>query len=252
MDQINEVADPLTMNFRIGGLYDSEVVTDENMSHNAADEGLALNLELGWQKPVSSAFGLRLRYDNHTVLYNDLDEYDLMDQTATLEAQWKMGRLMFGLPVGYNQILEDGHSDSRLITLAPTLTLLFAEDRQALAIFGLYADIEDKDGALPDEGGTSSGVGGAYVFQREDQTRLNLSLAYQSTKFDSAALDYDACASPVSRRDKTAVANAGIYFPLSSRLGLYADYTYLHNNSNVSAYDYDRHIIEGGLAVNVF
>ena len=86
----------------------------------------------------------------------------------------------------------------------------------------------------------------------EDQTRLSLSLAYQSTKYDSATLDYNACTSPASRRDKTSVANAGIYFPLSSRLGLYADYTYLHNNSNVPVYDYGRHIIEGGVAIEIF
>ena len=175
-----------------------------------------------------------------------------MDQTATLEGQWVTGRFIFSMPVGYNYILEDGHSDSRRITLSPTCLWLFSEGRQALALFGLYADIEDKDGSVPDDSGTSSGGGCAYVFQGQNQVRLSLSLAYQSTKYDSETLDYDACAIPASRRDKTAVANAGIFFPLSSRLGLYADYTYLHNNSNVPMYDYDRQIIEGGLAVNIF
>jgi hypothetical protein len=252
MDQINENAGPLSMNLRIGGLYDSKVVTDEIDDQNSADEGLSLNLDAGWQKSVTRSFGFRLRYNNHSVFYNDLDEYDLIDQAATLEGQWVTGRFIFSIPVGYNYILEDGHSDSRRITLTPTCMMLFAEGRQAVVIYGVYADIEDKDGIVPDEGGISSGGGLAYVFQREDKMRLSLSLAYQSTKYDSAILDYDACALPVNRRDKAAVANAGFYFPLSSRLGLYADYTFLHNNSNVQAYDYDRHIIEGGLAVNVF
>lgn len=255
MDQISGTNQPLSVEFRAGGLYDTRVGVEYTGSDNGrdiSDKGLALHLNADWRRPVTDDFSFRLGYEGVASIYKDLNKYDVADQTATLEAQWARGRFLFSLPVGYNYVLEDGHYDSYRITLTPTWALLLAENRQALAVYGILAGIRDENRAFPDEDGAGTGVGCAYVFQRPESFRVSLSLAYQVTAYDAAAADYESGTSGESRRDKAAIANTGLYFPLSSRLGLYADYVFMHNNSNVPMYDYNRHIVEGGVAVRIF
>jgi hypothetical protein len=80
-----------------------------------------------------------------------------------------------------------------------------------------------------------------------------MSADYQRAEYDATVANYIQAINNVStrypqnkREDDILLANVDIQFPLSSFLSVYSSYSYIHTNSNVDLYEYDRNLIEGG------
>jgi hypothetical protein len=249
MDQLADEDSPFSLSLRAGGLYDTRVGGSSSAGgKDESDAALAVSLDGRYRIPVTESFGFQLGYSGYADFHDDYDEYDVVDQTFILENQWQNGNSLYSLILGYNIVREDGASDYQRLIVSPVYTRLFPEKRQAFEIYGNYASINDDDGFTQDEDGHTYGAGCAYVFLLENDIRLRFSLDYLYTVYDSSEIDYVFPGSRGSRRDKALAAGADIYFPIKSFMGLYLNYTYINTESNVSYYDYDRNIIEGGVS----
>jgi len=100
-----------------------------------------------------------------------------------------------------------------------------------------------------DEDADALGIGCAYVLFFKNSSRVRLSLDYQNTEYDARVIDYNTTSVSNSKRDDdTLVAGLDIQYQFTEIFGIYANYSYIHSSSNVSIYDYNRNIIEGGIA----
>lgn len=252
MDNLAKDGSPLSLSLRTGALYDTRVggssTTDGTDGKDESDSALAVSFDARYRIPVTQKFGFQLGYSGYADFHDDYDQYDVVDQNLFLENQWQSGNSLYSLILGYNFVREDGSSDYQRWVVSPVYTRLFPEKRQAFELYGSFASINDDDDFIQDEDGKTYGGGCAYLFLLESQIRLRFSLDYFYTVYDATEIDYVFDGSGASRRDKSLAAGADIYFPVKSFMGLYLNYTYINTESNVSYYDYDRNIVEGGLA----
>ena len=51
------------------------------------------------------------------------------------------------------------------------------------------------------------------------------------------------------RKDDAIVAGLDILFQITDHFGLYLNYAFIHSNSNVDLYEYNRHLVGGGVAL---
>jgi Protein of unknown function (DUF560). len=246
-------ASPFNAEFRIGGLYDSRVgsASGSGGGDEGADTALAATLTAGWQAPLTGDVGLRLDYSGYIDFHKDFGEYNVIDQSLSLEPQYTVGPFIYSLPFSFNFTLEDGEHDYNRYSVSPTLTYLIPNTRQAVALYGIGARIADydKNKAL-DEDGETLGGGCAYLYAFENKSRVRLSLDYQHTTYDTRVADYrTASVSTDKREDNAVVAGLDILFKITDHFGLYINYAFIHSTSNVNLYEYDRHIAQGGVAL---
>jgi len=156
---------PFNAEFRIGGLYDSRVGSASGGGDEDADKALAATLTAGWQAPLTGDVGLRLDYRGYADFHRDFDQYDVIDQSLSLEPQYKDGPFIYSLPLSFNFTFEDGERDYDRYSVSPTLTYLIPDTRQAVALYGIGTRIDDRDkDETLDEDGKTLGVGCAYLY----------------------------------------------------------------------------------------
>jgi hypothetical protein len=237
-------------NFRLGGLYDSRVGSASGGGDEGSDRALAATLNAGWQAPMTGDFGFRMDYGGYADFHDDFDAYDVIDQSISLEPQYTSGAATFSLPVGFNYAMEDDNTDYVRYSLSPTITYLIPGTRQAVAVYGIGARIDDRDHSPLDEDGESLGAGCAYVLFFQGSSRIRFSLDYQNTRYDAEVIEYETASLSLDRRkDDTLVAGVDVQYQFTEIFGVYAVYSYIHSHSNVDLYDYDRNIVEAGLAL---
>ena len=242
---------PFNAEFRIGGLYDSRVGSASGGGDKDADMALAATLTAGWQVPLTGDVGLRLDYSGYTDFHQDFYKYNVIDQSLSLEPQYRNGPFIYSLTLSFNFTQEDGEDDYNRYSVSPTLTYLIPDTRQAVALYGIGARIDDRDkNKTLDEDGKTLGGGCAYLYAFENKSRVRLSLDYQHTTYDARVVDYGmASVSTDKREDDAIVAGLDILFQITDHFGLYINYAFTHANSNVNLYDYDRHAVAGGVAL---
>ena len=251
---------------RVGGVYDSRVGAASGGSDEDSDTALAATLTAGWQVPMEGDFGLRLDYSGYADFHQDFDEYDIIDQSISLEPQYTLGQMTFSVPVAFNYAMEDGDTDYNKYTASPTLTYLFPDNEQAVAVYAIGSLIDDRDDPLEDEFGNllydslgdtlldedaqALGAGCAYLLFFDGGSRIRLSLDYQHSVYDARVIDYDTVSlSQNDREDDIVVAGLDAQYQLTDVFGIYANYSFIHSNSNVSLYEYDQNIVEAGVAL---
>jgi hypothetical protein len=242
---------PFNAEFRMGGLYDSRVGSDSGGGGDA-DMALAAALTAGWQVPLKGDVGLRLDYRGYMDFHKDFREYDLIDQTLSLEPQYKSGPFIYSLPLSFNLTMENGEHDYNRYAISPTLTYLIPNTKQAVSFYGIGARIDDRDkNKLLDEDGVSLGGGCAYLYILENKIRVRLSLNYQHTNYDDVRVgDYPTASGSLDKRkDDAIVAGLDILFQITDHFGLYINYAFIHSDSNVDLYKYDRHLAGGGVSL---
>jgi len=251
MQQQQGDVSPFNAEFRIGGLYDSRVGSASGGGDEDADRALAATLTAGWQVPLTGDVGLRLDYSGYMDFHQDFGEYDVIDQSLSLEPQYKHGPFIYSLPLSLNVALEAGEDDYVRYSVFPTLTYLIPDTRQAVALYGIGARIDDRDkNKTLDEDGETLGVGCAYLYAFENKSRVRLSLDYQHTAYDARVVDYGrASVSKDEREDDAIVAGLDIVFQITDHVGLYLNYAFIHSDSNVDLYEYDRHVMQGGVSL---
>ncbi|MFZ2634477.1 MAG: hypothetical protein WA081_23300 [Desulfosalsimonadaceae bacterium] len=250
MTQRQADVSPFNADLRIGGLYDSRVGSTSGIGDEDSDTALAATLNAGWQAPLEGDMGLRIDYSGYADFHQDFDEYDVIDQSISLEPQYNDGPFVYSLPIAVNYAMEDGKRDYQRYSVAPTLTYLIPETSQAVAIYGIGALIDDRDDVDTDEDGESLGGGCAYLYFFQNKSRVRLSLDYQHTDYDAHLSEYDM--NPLhtdERSDNMVVAGLDMVYQLTSHFGLYTNYSFIHANSNIDRYEYDRHVVEGGAAL---
>jgi len=250
---------------RLGGLYDSRVGSSSGGGDADGDSAFAATLSAGWQAPLEGDFGFRLDYGGYADFHQDFDEYDVIDQSLSIEPQYTSGQLTYSLPVAFNYALEDGDTDYNKYTASPTLTYLIPETSQAVAVYGIGSIIADRDNPMLDPNGNimfdqngdtildedalSIGVGCAYVLFFDNSSRIRLSIDYQHTTYDALVVDYGTTSvSTDEREDDSLVAGIDIQYQFTKYIGIYTNYSFIHSNSNVDLYEYDRNIVEAGIA----
>ncbi len=248
--QMKSGSNPFYAGLRLGGLYDSRVGSNSDGGDEDGDTALAATLSAGWQAPIEGDFGLRLDYGGYADFHQDFDEYDVIDQSVSFEPQYTHGQLTYSMPFVFNYALEDGDTDYNKYTIAPTLTYLIPETNQAIAFYGIGSTIDDRDNNPLDEDADAIGAGCAYVLFFQNSSRIRLSLDYQNTKYDARKSEYDSTSVSTDKRDDdTLVAGIDIQYQFTEIFGIYTNYSFIHSSSNVDTYDYNRNIIEGGIAL---
>jgi len=247
-DQQQADVSPFNAELRLGGLYDSRVGSEFGGGGDA-DKALAATLTAGWQAPLKGHAGLRLDYRGYMDFHQDFREYDVIDQTLSLEPQFKAGQFVVSLPLSFNLTMENGEHDYNRYAVSPTLTYLIPDTRQAVSVYGIYARIDDKDKNKLDEDGVTLGTGCAYLYTFENKSRVRLSLNYQQTTYDNARpWDYPTTSGSLDKRkDEAIVAGLDILWHITDHFGLYINYAFTHSNSNVDLYKYDRHLAGAGV-----
>jgi hypothetical protein len=248
-EQQQDSVSPFNAELRLGGLYDSRVGSTSGGGGNA-DWAMAAGLTAGWQVPLKGNVGLRLDYRGYMDFHQDFREYNLIDQTLSLEPQYKAGQFIFSLPLSFNLTMENGEHDYNRYAVSPTLTYLIPDTRQAVSVYGIHARIDDRDkNQLFDEDGITWGTGFAYLYIFENKSRVRLSLNYQQTTYDNVLVsDYPPTSWSLDKRKDEAIA-AGLDFllPITDHFGLYINYAFIHSHSNVDMYKYDRYLAGVGV-----
>lgn len=243
---------PFNAELRLGGLYDSRVAATSGFSGNEdSDTALAARLKAGWQAPLKGDFGLRLDYRGYMDHHQDYDEFNMIDQGFSLESQYKTGRFILSLPFSAGFTFVDSDHEYNRYMISPTLTYLIPDTRQAVAFYGIGARIDDRDKTeYLDEDGKTIGAGCAYLYFFPNKSRVRLSLDYQHTTYDATVWDYGFSGSTDKRENDAIAAGLDILYRVTDHIGLYMNYAFIHSDSNVDFFEYERHLVEGGLAVN--
>ena len=234
----------------MGGLYDSRVGSASGGGDADGDTAFAATLSAGWQAPIEGDFGFRLDYGGYADFHQDFDEYDVIDQSFSLEPQWTKKQFTVSMPLIFNYAMEDGDTNYNRYTISPTMTYLIPQTSQALAVYVIGSRIDDRDDdKILDEDGKTYGGGCAYLYFFKNKSRIRLSVDYQHTQYDALVIDYGTdSVSTDDREDDSLVAGVDIQFQLNEYFGVYTNYSFIHSNSNVDLYEYDRNIIEAGIA----
>jgi len=244
---------------RIGGLYDSRVGSTSDYSvGNQSDAAFVARLNAGYLTSLKDNLGLRFDYFGYANFYEDYSEYNLIDQAISLEPQYTVGNMIYSLPLVYNYVLEDNKTDYYRYSALPTITYRIPNSNQAIAINGIAAAIVDKDD-IPElnEDGSSYGGGLAYLILFDKLGIIRLSFDYQHAEYDATVRDYAVFAGDPNsylfpqdhREDDLLSTNLDLEYDFTPNIGLFSSYTYVHTHSNVSVYDYDRNIVEGGITL---
>ena len=250
-DQQQEGVSPFNAELRLGGLYDSRVGSTSGVSGDE-DWALAAALTTGWQAPLKGPVGVRVDYRGYMDLHQDFHEFNLIDQILSLEPQYKAGQLIYSLPLSFNVTMENGERDYNRYGASPTLTYLIPDTRQAVSVFGIVARNDYKKKNSYNNyynDGVSWGGGCAYLYIFENKSRVRLSLNYQQTTYDADRVWQYQSTSDFSekRKEEAIAAGLDILLPITDHFGLYVNYAFIHSNSNVDLYEYDRHLAGVGL-----
>lgn len=241
---------PFNASLRLAGLYDSRVgAASSVMTGSQEDTAFAATFNAGYQFPVEGEMGFRMDYIGYADFYEDFHEYNVVDQTVSLEPQYELGgNLLLSLPVTYSYLLEDSKTDSDRWSLLPTVTYHIPSLNQAVAVNGTFAIIDDRDDVSSDEDGESVGAGLTYMVPLMKNSLVKFSVDYVNTVYDSRLVDYmTGTGSRRHREDDTVSANLDVQYSFTPRVGIFGNYTYIHADSNVKVYDYGRNIIGGGV-----
>lgn len=236
---------------RIGGKYDTNVEVeydDIEGSTDNEDTAAVVNLMAGWAADLGGGFGFRADYGVYADFHQDLDEYNVIEQLLAVEPSLKKGALIYSLPVKYTFAMEDQETDYHRISLQPTLTYEIPGLRQAIEAYGVISQINDDDDFAVDEDALAGGAGLGYIIFSQNRSYIRLSAEYQNTNYDAAVVDYGTSTNTDDRSDNILSGNLELNYQLRSHMDLYSTYSYIHTNSNVSIYDYDRHIVEAGVS----
>jgi hypothetical protein len=250
MEQQEANVSPFNAELRMGGLYDSRVGSASGGGNNGADSALVTTLTAGWQAPLKGDLGLRLDYSGYMDFHKDFNEFNVIAQSVSLEPQYKHGPFIYSLPLSFTYTLEHGEDDDRRYSVSPTLTYLIPNTKQAVALYGIGARIDDRDNnSTLNEDGKTLGGGCAYLYLFENKSLVRLSLDYQHTRYDARVADYgNGSSSADNREDNAIVAGLDVLFKITDHFGLFVNYAFIHSASNVALYEYDRHVVHGGVS----
>jgi len=249
--QIRSEDKPLSASLRVGGLYDSRVGAASSISTGGQDDtAIALIAAGGWQFPLQGDIGFRMDYSGYMDFHDEYDEYDVIDQTASMEPQYEAGDFLLSLPLSYNFVLEGHETDYDRFGISPTATYYMAALNHAIAFNALAAAIRDKDDVDVDEDGTTFGTSAVYMIFLKNKSWIRFSVDYSYTEYDARLYEYlTGSISQNHRKDDVLSANMDIQYNFIPNVGVFTSYTYSHTSSNVKVYDYNRNIVEAGIAL---
>jgi len=238
---------------RIGGKYDSNVEVeyydDTQGTQDNEDTAAVASLMVAWAPEMPGDFGLRTNYGVYADFHQDLDEYNVIEQLFSIEPSLKKGGLTYSLPIRYTFAMEDQETDYHRFSLYPTLTYKIPNRLHAVEAYGFISQINDDDDYDIDEDAIGAGVGIGYVIFSDSRSYIRISGEYQNTTYDAACVDYETGDRSIDdRSDNILSANLELNYQLFSHMDAYSNYSFLHTESNVSIYDYDRHILEAGIS----
>jgi len=197
-------------------------------------------------------FGLRIDYGGYADFHSDLDEYDVIDQSMTVEPQWRIDPFVCSLPIRYTYAMQDGESDYHRVSISPTATVKIPNVNNAVEVYGIFSKSYDVDQFNDyDEDSYSRGGGIEYIFFSENRTYFRLKGDYQYIYYDAKVAAYENTLNTSEKRHDSIISlTAEHNIQVNSYLDIFVNFTHIIAKSNVSFYDYDRNIIEAGVSLD--
>lgn len=197
-------------------------------------------------------FSFRADYGAYADFHSDLDEYDVIDQSLTFEPQWRNDSFVYSLPIRYHYAIQDSDPDYHRFSISPTITFKIPNINNAVEVYGILACTNDVDNFTDfDEDSHSRGGGVGYVIFAKNRTYFRVLGDYRHIYFDEKVITYEYTPNfSEKRHDSILSLTAEHNIQINNYADFFINYTYIHTNSNVSFYDYDRNIIEAGMSLN--
>ena len=271
----------------VGLFPDNEAfIEPRDLKSTGEDEAGVIEAHAGFQPETKGALGFRGDYYLYTDFHKDLNDYNILDQMVTLEPLFRVGKTRISVPVSYSYVMEDYARELSGFYVKPAVTVGLGKSHMA-RFYGTYSDVsyarDDSDILQEDQSATSYGGGAAYIFSfRSNAAFLKLDGGFRANEAKGDNWDYDSRMLALSlrvpvvenlvfygstsldlrdfsnvhstydkKRDDTRVtAYADLNYELKKRYDLFASYTIIHSDSNLPAYDYDRHVVTVGVGVH--
>ena len=243
---------PLYAILRMGGLFDNRAgATFGGGGYGEDDTALAARVGLGYQFTLKEPLGFRIDYDGYTDFHNKFSKFNIQEHHFSAEIQYAADPFTYSLPLGFTHTREDGRPNTDRKSVTPTVTYLMRSGTKAIGFYGLAAQIEDRDAnTVLDENGTSLGMGCSYFHFFKELSRTRFSIDYMNTEYDALVKDYGSdSASQKNREDRILTTSIDIRYFFTPITAVYTTYSFIHSKSNVETFDYNRHILEFGIAI---
>ncbi|MBN1627065.1 MAG: hypothetical protein JW944_11120 [Deltaproteobacteria bacterium] len=211
------------------------------------DAGFSVKADLGYQFPFIDNFGFRTDYSGYLDVHGGF--LDIQEHHFSIEPQYAKGRFILSLLLGITSKLEDGQRDADMISISPFATYVMSTGTGAVALYGSYAQIKDKDDDLIlNEDGTSHGAGVSYIHFFRKLTSARFSIDYSNTDYNAFARDYGIDPDSYDKRkDRVLTSSLNLRLQSTTNFAYYVTYYFIHSDSNVEIYDHNRQILKAGI-----
>jgi hypothetical protein len=247
----DQTGDSYGLSLSAGGKYDSYIVKTISDFDTDGSEGdtIAYGLLSGyWQHKAGEKLGVRLGYSLYADFHNKFSDYNIIEHLFSIEPQWLADNFIYSLPLRYSYAREDNRAKYHRYAAAPTLTWIKPDSRHAFEFYGTAGLIDDVNRAVPiDEDARLIGGGIGYLMFSESRSFFRLSCEYNHIGFDARGRDYRFTETSNKRRDEVLALNALHNIQITSFLDFNVNYAFIHTNSNVTFYDYDKFVIQAGI-----
>jgi len=250
----DQTSDTFGLSLTAGGKFDSyivETISDTDTGGNNGDSVAYGLMSTYWQHKAGKNLGLRLGYSLYADFHNEFSDYNTIEHLFSIEPQWLMDNFIYSLPIRYSYAREDNRAKYHRYAVAPTLTYVMPDSNHAFEFFGTAAMIDDVNRFVAiDEDARVFGGGIGYLMFSTTRTFFRLSCDYNRIYFDARGRDYLRTETSSKRQDEVLTFNALHNIQINSYLDFNINYIFIHTDSNVAFYDYDKFIIQAGLKVN--
>lgn len=246
-----------------------------------SDSSIVGTLRAEYNAPASGPWLLSARYNFYSNTYFKITDYNSISQTLSVVPGYSFGKSAVYLPLFYNYVLFDSKGYLSMITARPTVSYIVAPDHIVQASLGyelrdfLYnipSSAEDRDGNVyyASVGYYRPFAGGKgmftlkYEYAYDDAqgsnwgnsgNRFNASLLSPVTKDLSVIINGDVFIQDyrnvnsyygIKRKDTTYLAGVALVYEILKGFTLNLQYVYMKDDSNITIYNYDRHLITAG------
>lgn len=247
----DQPSDKFGLSLGVGGKYDSYIVETVNAANPGGNNGDTTAyglLSAYWQHKTCNNMGLRLNYSLYADLHDEFDQYDLMEHLFSVEPQWSRNNFIYSLPIRYTYAREDNQSKYHRYALAPTLTYVIADSKHAFEFYGTTSLVDDVDQYVNfDEDAYTYGGGIGYLIFSDTRTYFKVSGDYNRFHYDARGWDYLGTATSDKRQDEVMTFSALHNIQINNFFDFNISYIFIHTDSNVAYYDYDKYIIQTGV-----
>ena len=247
-----------------------------------ADTREIVTFKSEYTKRFTDRLGLKLQHSLYWANQDDLNEYDVFSNSATVTPSYYFEKASLSAPVGYNYTMVGGHDYLSSLSVSPLYNFMIGSSYMGQLFFKYQNKNFLKSAANADEKRDSNYYGGGagmFLFFADNKGFLNFryelnkddtegdNWEYVGNKFTATLLvplferfkvsasgeaflqDFENTHTVfgTKRDDEVYTASCLLAYNLFKDAEIQLRYTHVKGNSNIAVYDYDRNIFSGGL-----